>query len=95
MTSAPDPERSRPRAWMLAAIEWYQRAVEGRPSPCRFYPSCSAYAHEALTVHGAWRGLALTIRRLARCRPFGPSGFDPVPEPPAVTASATHPPQKA
>jgi putative membrane protein insertion efficiency factor len=54
--------------------------VEGRPSPCRFTPTCSAYAVEALEVHGRWRGLWLTLRRLVRCRPFGPSGWDPVPE---------------
>jgi hypothetical protein len=71
---------TRPQAWLLAAISWYQRAFEGRPSPCRFYPSCSSYAREALEVHGTARGLRLTVRRLARCRPFGPSGFDPVPD---------------
>jgi uncharacterized protein len=71
---------TRPQAWLLAAINWYQRAAEGRPSPCRFYPSCSSYAHEALHAHGTARGLLLTLRRLARCRPFGPSGFDPVPD---------------
>ena len=64
---------------MLRAIVWYQRGAEGRPSPCRFFPSCSEYGHEAITVHGARRGLWLTIKRLVRCRPFGPSGFDPVP----------------
>ncbi|HWM23000.1 MAG TPA: membrane protein insertion efficiency factor YidD [Ilumatobacteraceae bacterium] len=71
---------TRAQARLLAAISWYQRAFEGRPSPCRFYPSCSSYAHEALEVHGARRGLLLTLRRLARCRPFGPCGFDPVPD---------------
>jgi putative membrane protein insertion efficiency factor len=67
---------------LIRAVDWYQRAMEGRPSPCRFTPSCSSYAREALTVHGSWRGLWLTARRLLRCRPFGPSGFDPVPDPP-------------
>lgn len=66
---------------MLRAIVWYQRGAEGRPSPCRFFPSCSEYGHEAIRVHGARRGLWLTVRRLLRCRPFGPSGFDPVPIP--------------
>jgi hypothetical protein len=66
---------------LVAVIDWYQRATEGRPSPCRFSPSCSAYAREALEIHGGRRGLWLAVRRLARCRPFGPSGFDPVPEP--------------
>jgi uncharacterized protein len=64
---------------MLRMISWYQRLAEGRPSPCRFYPTCSAYAHESISIFGARRGLWLTVRRLVRCRPFGPSGFDPVP----------------
>jgi len=61
-------------------VTFYQRAVEGRPSPCRFTPSCSAYAVEALEVHGTMRGSVLMVRRLVRCRPFGPSGWDPVPD---------------
>jgi putative membrane protein insertion efficiency factor len=60
--------------------------MEGRPSPCRFTPSCSQYAIDALATHGSARGLWLTVRRLLRCRPFGPSGWDPVP--PAVPAAA-------
>lgn len=66
---------------MIRSIEWYQRGAEGRPSPCRFFPSCSEYGHDAIAVHGAARGGWLTARRLVRCRPFGPSGFDPVPLP--------------
>lgn len=46
---------------------------------CRFTPSCSSYWVEALSVHGTWRGLALGVRRLLRCRPLGPMGYDPVP----------------
>jgi putative membrane protein insertion efficiency factor len=65
---------------LTRAVLWYQRAFAGRPSPCRFFPTCSSYAIEALHVHGNARGLWLTTRRLMRCRPFGPSGFDPVPE---------------
>ena len=65
---------------VTAAILFYQRAREGKPSPCRFFPSCSAYTLEAVEVHGSWRGGWLSIRRLLRCRPLGPSGFDPVPE---------------
>ena len=68
------------KSFLLKAINWYQIAREGRPSPCRFTPSCSEYAKEAVQVHGAGRGTWLTTRRLARCRPFGPSGYDPVPE---------------
>jgi len=66
---------------LIRLVTWYQRAVEGRPSPCRFTPSCSSYACEALTTHGTGRGIWLSVRRLARCRPFGPSGYDPVPLP--------------
>jgi uncharacterized protein len=64
----------------MRAVLWYQRAVDGRPSPCRFTPTCSSYALEALHTHGTGRGIWLTVRRLVRCRPFGPSGWDPVPE---------------
>lgn len=47
---------------------------------CRFEPSCSAYALQALRTHGAFRGLWLTARRIARCHPWGGSGYDPVPD---------------
>lgn len=46
---------------------------------CRFHPTCSHYALEAVERHGAWRGSLLAARRLARCHPFHPGGFDPVP----------------
>jgi len=46
---------------------------------CRFLPTCSAYAIEAVEMHGAWRGSILAVRRLARCHPFGRAGIDPVP----------------
>jgi uncharacterized protein len=65
----------------LRLLEAYQAAAAGRVSPCRFYPSCSNYAMEAFSEHGLWYGLALTTRRLARCRPFGPHGVDLVPVP--------------
>jgi hypothetical protein len=47
---------------------------------CRFYPSCSKYAYEAISLHGARRGAMLAMMRLLRCHPFAPGGFDPVPE---------------
>jgi len=61
------------------AIRIYQRITVGRVSACRFYPSCSDYAREAIEIHGAGRGSALALRRLSRCRPFGPHGVDLVP----------------
>jgi putative membrane protein insertion efficiency factor len=51
------------------------------PAACRFEPSCSHYAREALRTHGALRGSWLTLRRIVRCRPGGGSGYDPVPIP--------------
>jgi hypothetical protein len=77
-----EPTESRPNAPVRAAVavlRAYQGASSGRVSPCRFYPSCSNYSIEAFTTHGFWRGLALTSRRLVRCRPFGPHGVDLVP----------------
>jgi len=53
------------------------------PPSCRFYPSCSRYAAEAVERHGPWRGLSLACRRLLRCHPWGDSGYDPVPSKPS------------
>jgi putative membrane protein insertion efficiency factor len=49
------------------------------PPACRFQPTCSEYAREAVTVHGVWRGTGLALWRLLRCQPFSRGGFDPVP----------------
>jgi uncharacterized protein len=68
---------------LVAGIRAYQFLRIGRVSPCRFTPTCSNYAIEAVSRHGARRGLGLAVRRLGRCRPGGPSGYDPVPEPPS------------
>jgi putative membrane protein insertion efficiency factor len=65
---------------LLGGIWLYQAARLGRPSPCRFTPTCSAYAAEALERHGPARGTWLTVRRLARCHPWGGFGPDPVPD---------------
>ena len=65
---------------LIAVIDAYRLAL----SPyfgmhCRFHPSCSQYAREAVDRHGALRGACLTMRRLLRCHPFRPGGYDPVP----------------
>jgi putative membrane protein insertion efficiency factor len=64
---------------LLCLVRLYQAARAGRLSPCRFVPSCSQYAAEAITEYGAARGVWLGLRRLSRCRPHGGRGFDPVP----------------
>lgn len=48
------------------------------PNSCRFYPSCSNYAREAVEVYGAWKGGIMAIKRIGRCHPFNPGGYDPV-----------------
>ena len=65
---------------LLFFIHLYQGVRAGRPSGCRFVPSCSEYAADAVAAHGAWRGTGLTLRRLGKCHPFGGHGFDPVPQ---------------
>ena len=72
---------------LIVGIRGYQAARFGRPSPCRFWPTCSAYAIEAIEVHGAGRGTWLAVRRIGRCHPWGGKGIDPVPE--GVTEGST------
>jgi hypothetical protein len=67
---------------LIAVLTAYRRWVSPMMAPhCRFSPSCSEYAIEALRVHGAVRGSWLTARRLGRCQPFFTGGYDPVPLP--------------
>jgi putative membrane protein insertion efficiency factor len=64
----------------LGLIRLYQAAISPwLPPVCRYYPSCSAYGYDAIQTYGIWRGGWLTVRRLARCHPFQPGGYDPVP----------------
>ena len=66
---------------MRGVIGLYQRWIAPAfPPACRFSPSCSYYALEAIERHGIVRGMFLTIRRLLRCHPYHPGGFDPVPK---------------
>jgi putative membrane protein insertion efficiency factor len=61
-------------------IRAYQACISPLlPKSCRFYPTCSAYALEAVQKHGPWKGAALAAKRLSRCHPFNPGGYDPVP----------------
>ncbi len=64
---------------LLALIRTYQIAMAWSPSPCRYEPSCSRYALEAIEGHGAWHGSLLAGRRLLRCHPWHAGGYDPVP----------------
>src|SRR5690349_19005530 len=96
------------RRGLLRLIAFYSRAISpALPPRCRFYPTCSAYAAEAITRHGAARGSWLAVRRLVKCAPWHPGGVDLVPgtvrhhhssstpeapaAPPTVLARATSP----
>ncbi len=65
---------------LLALIKLYQRTLSRTlPASCRFYPSCSAYGYQAIEKYGALKGGWLAVKRVVRCNPFNPGGYDPVP----------------
>lgn len=71
------------RRILIALVRFYQTAISPlTPPSCRYTPTCSQYAAEALEGHGVFRGSWLTVRRLLRCHPWGGEGFDPVPPEP-------------
>ena len=80
-------------AALVAPIRLYQRWISPAwPATCRFYPSCSSYAVEALRTRGALIGSYLAVRRLVKCAPWHPGGEDPVPPPRTGARSVTSPP---
>ncbi len=79
-------------AWLLTLlVRFYQLAISPFfPSACRYVPTCSHYAIEALKVHGPWKGTWLAAKRIGSCHPWGGSGYDPVPPKNADQAPHNH-----
>ncbi|MBQ2770441.1 MAG: membrane protein insertion efficiency factor YidD [Clostridia bacterium] len=68
------------KRFFIRMIRWYQTCISPLfPACCRFTPTCSQYAIEAITKYGAWKGMALALWRILRCNPFCRGGYDPVP----------------
>jgi putative membrane protein insertion efficiency factor len=68
------------RNLVLGLIRFYQKLISPHlPASCRYFPTCSAYAYEAVRKYGVLRGLVLSFKRILRCHPFHPGGYDPVP----------------
>lgn len=75
------PERLSPRSWVVGSIRIYQKLVSPNlGANCRYQPTCSSYAAEAIARFGVIRGVWLGMKRIGRCHPLRPGGYDPVPE---------------
>jgi uncharacterized protein len=75
------------RFLLLFLIRTYQVVLSPfKVSSCRFFPSCSHYTYDAIRLHGPVKGFVLGLKRLARCHPFHPGGYDPVVEPPCAVS---------
>lgn len=81
-------QRQSPLAWVLVGLVRLYRLLPRAGGSCRFNPTCSSYALEAIRVHGGLRGGWLAVRRIGRCHPWGGSGNDPVPPSPRHTSRA-------
>lgn len=69
------------KKFLIKAIRFYQKYISANTKPkCKYYPTCSQYAVEAIETHGALKGFFLSLWRVLRCNPFSRGGFDPVPE---------------
>ncbi len=84
------------KRFLIALVRFYQKGISPFTMPsCRYMPTCSSYAVEALEVHGALRGSWLAVRRILRCHPWGGHGYDPVPPAPdrqsRVGGASRHP----
>ena len=76
------------RGVLIGLLRGYKRFISPLlPPACRFYPSCSEYAMQAVEAHGVLRGAGLALRRLARCHPFSKGGYDPVPPRPEFSGN--------
>lgn len=76
---------------LLAAIRFYQRRISsGLPPACRFQPTCSHYAYDAIETYGALRGGAMAVWRILRCNPLNDGGFEPVPARKRPSKGSTH-----
>jgi putative membrane protein insertion efficiency factor len=78
--SEPEVRRGAVARRLISVIHAYQLLRVGRPTGCRFLPTCSEYAIDAIDRHGVARGSGLAVKRLMRCNPWGGHGIDPVPE---------------